>query len=125
MGLVDLVNGASPPGSVEAPRLLSVEVVHCAGRGLVDAMPLQVSAGTTVQQALLQSGLAHRHPGLDWAAPGACGVWGKLVALDRPLNDGDRLEVYRPLQVDPMHARRERHRQQRGGRSGKRATRAA
>ena len=39
---------------------------------------------------------------------GRIGVWGKPVAADRMLAEGDRLEVYRPLTVDPKVARRER-----------------
>jgi sulfur carrier protein len=35
-------------------------------------------------------------------------VWGRRVPLDTPLRDGDRVEVYRPLRVDPKVARRER-----------------
>ena len=67
--------------------------------------------GTTalhVVQALAQS------LGLDGAAlqavvdEGRIGVWGKLVTADRALAEGDRLEVYRPLTVDPKVARRAR-----------------
>jgi len=39
---------------------------------------------------------------------GRIGVWGKPVAANRVLAEGDRLEVYRPLTVDPKVARRER-----------------
>jgi sulfur carrier protein len=52
--------------------------------------------------------------GLDAAAlqslvdDGRIGVWGKPVPADRVLLEGDRLEVYRPLTVDPKVARRER-----------------
>lgn len=36
------------------------------------------------------------------------GIWGRKVAPDTPLRDLDRVEVYRPLTVDPKVARRER-----------------
>ena len=39
---------------------------------------------------------------------GRIGVWGKPVTADRVLVEGDRLEVYRPLTVDPKVARRQR-----------------
>ena len=39
-------------------------------------------------------------------------VWGRPVALDHALKDGDRLEVLRPLRVDPKVARRERFQKQ-------------
>jgi putative ubiquitin-RnfH superfamily antitoxin RatB of RatAB toxin-antitoxin module len=45
---------------------------------------------------------------LDWQTA----VWGKPVALDQVLTDGDRLEVLRPLRVDPKVARRERFQKQ-------------
>jgi len=56
--------------------------------------------------------------GLDTAALEECvsggrvGVWGKPVPLSRVLVDGDRLELYRPLIVDPKVARRERFKRQ-------------
>ncbi len=37
------------------------------------------------------------------------GVWGRLKPLDTPLRDRDRIEVYRPLTVDPKEARRQRY----------------
>jgi putative ubiquitin-RnfH superfamily antitoxin RatB of RatAB toxin-antitoxin module len=39
----------------------------------------------------------------------AVGVWGKLRALDETLRDRDRVEIYRPLLVDPKEARRQRY----------------
>ena len=55
------------------------------------------------------------HPlGLDAAAlqavldDGRIGVWGKPIPAGRVLVEGDRLEVYRPLTVDPKVARRAR-----------------
>lgn len=45
------------------------------------------------------------------------GVWNAKVGLDTVLNDGDRLEVYRPLQVDPKVARRERFASQGGAKT--------
>ena len=42
----------------------------------------------------------------------AFGVWGKPVTVDYVLRDGDRLELYRSLKVDPKVARRERFQQQ-------------
>ena len=39
---------------------------------------------------------------------GALGVFGRAVTADTPLADGDRLELYLPLRVDPKTARRRR-----------------
>jgi putative ubiquitin-RnfH superfamily antitoxin RatB of RatAB toxin-antitoxin module len=68
---------------------------------------LTLPAGSTLAQALQASGLAARYPALDLAhAP--VGVWGRKAAREQVLRPGDRVEVYRPLRVDPKVARRER-----------------
>lgn len=38
------------------------------------------------------------------------GIWGRKVCMTEPLHEGDRIEVYRPLTVDPKEARRLRYR---------------
>jgi len=38
----------------------------------------------------------------------AVGIFGRLASLSQPLNDGDRVEIYRPLAADPKIARRAR-----------------
>ncbi|MBS0445571.1 MAG: RnfH family protein [Proteobacteria bacterium] len=98
---------ATPDG---VPRQLAVSVVHspCAGR--VDEVALTLPAGSTVGDALQASGLAQRHPGLDVVSPRAIAVWGRPRALTSALLDGDRVEVLRPLRVDPKDARRLRQR---------------
>ena len=66
---------------------------------------LELPAGATVAEALARSGLARAFPTLALAdAP--VGVWGRPVGRDRVLEDGDRVEVYRPLAMDPREARR-------------------
>lgn len=76
---------------------------------------LVLPAGATVLQALEASGILRDEPGLATALPDL-GVWGRKVAPGQALRDGDRVEVYRPLRVDPKVARRERFRKQ-GARS--------
>lgn len=56
--------------------------------------------GATAREAFLACGVA--------LGDGAPGVFGRVVAADTPLADGDRLELYLPLQVDPKAARRQR-----------------
>ena len=62
-------------------------------------------------QALQASGLPALAPDLDLRLV-QVGLWGKKVALKKQLRDRDRLEVLRPLKVDPKVARRERFRKQ-------------
>jgi len=92
---------------------LTVTVVFSPGANRVDEVVLRLVVGSTVADALRRSGLAERHPGggLD-ALP--CAVWGVLCSRDAVLRHHDRVELYRPLQVDPMQARRKRHGLQRG-----------
>ena len=72
----------------------------------------QLPSGATLVEALQASGVLERHPGIELATA-KVGVWGKLAALDTPLRDGDRVELYRPLMVDPKEARRLRYRSRR------------
>lgn len=82
--------------------------------GEVAEHSLQLPAGATVADAV-QAGGGWQALGLAQAGP--VGIWGRSVPLDRPLHDGDRVELYRPLTVDPKVARRERF-----ARQGARAT---
>jgi putative ubiquitin-RnfH superfamily antitoxin RatB of RatAB toxin-antitoxin module len=85
---------------------IAVEVVYALPGEQVVAH-LRLAAAATVGEAIQQSGLLRRYPQIDPAAICA-GVFGIKVALDAPLNDGDRVEIYRPLTVDPKEARRRR-----------------
>jgi putative ubiquitin-RnfH superfamily antitoxin RatB of RatAB toxin-antitoxin module len=66
-----------------------------------------VAAGATVAQVLAASGVLQRHPQITGDAL-RVGVFGREVALDTPLQAGDRVEIYRVLRVDPGAARRRR-----------------
>ncbi|MEG1051596.1 MAG: RnfH family protein [Janthinobacterium sp.] len=68
---------------------------------------LRVPAGTTIEQAVAQSGLLQEIPGIDLAV-NMVGIYGKRKPLDTVLREHDRVEVYRPLQADPKEARRRR-----------------
>ena len=65
---------------------------------------------TTVGQALATADLFADCAELKSVIPEAflLAVWGRRSSLDYLLRDGDRLEILRPLRVDPMVARRER-----------------
>lgn len=70
---------------------------------------LTVPAGTTVRQAALRSGMDAHFPGIDLAnAP--LGIFGKAVAKpdERVLEEGERVEIYRPLIADPKEVRKQR-----------------
>ena len=68
---------------------------------------LNVVAGTSLQQAVLQSGILQDFPEIDLIA-GCVGVFGKIKPLDTILREHDRIEIYRPLIAEPKEARRRR-----------------
>jgi uncharacterized protein len=70
---------------------------------------LEVASGTTIAQAIAASGVLARFPEIDLAR-NKLGLFGKLKPADTVLRDGDRIEIYRPLQADPMESRRRRAR---------------
>ena len=70
---------------------------------------LDVDTGTTIGQAIAASGVLARFPEIDLGR-NKLGVFGKLKTADTVLRDGDRVEIYRPLQADPMESRRRRAR---------------
>lgn len=88
--------------------VVAIEVVYA----LADKqklLRLTVPAGTTVRDAALGSGMDAFFPSLDLAnAP--LGIFGKAVAKpdERVLEDGERVEIYRPLIADPKEVRKQR-----------------
>jgi putative ubiquitin-RnfH superfamily antitoxin RatB of RatAB toxin-antitoxin module len=68
---------------------------------------LSVANSTTVKEAILQSDILAQFPEINLAQH-KVGIFGKKVALSQILRDGDRIEIYRPLLIDPKQARRQR-----------------
>jgi uncharacterized protein len=89
-------------------RPLRVEVVYALPEKQV-VIALEVEEATTVLRAIEQSGILRQFPQADPRRDGV-GIFGKRVTLDTPLRDRDRVEIYRPLIVDPKAARQERAR---------------
>ena len=95
---------------------LRVDVVYCPAPGINDFTSLVVAEGTTVMDALRFSGVLQRHALAEVGL--RLGVWGKAREADSLLRDRDRVEIYRPLKVDPKESRRlryKRHRDRVGG----------
>lgn len=88
--------------------MIRVEVVYCPAPHAVDRVELVLADGATLADALRASGLAERH-GLA-AETLEAGIWGRVQPPPTVLRDGDRVELYRPLTVDPKEARRLRYR---------------
>jgi uncharacterized protein len=90
---------------------LSVEVVFAQpGRQMLRRVSLP--AGSTVWDAIRASGLLEDSPEIDASR---LGIYGRPVAPNLRLRDGDRVEIYRPLTVDPTEGRARRARARRAG----------
>lgn len=72
---------------------------------------LQIADGATLRRAVQASDLADRFPDLDLSAL-TPGVWGRAADWEQVLHHLDRVELCRPLAVDPKVARRERFQRQ-------------
>ena len=59
-------------------------------------LKVDVEEGTDVKTVIEKSGLLNFCPEIDLSAQ-KVGVFGKMVKLDSPVNDGDRVEVYRRI----------------------------
>lgn len=88
--------------------MISVEVVY-ALPDRQELIEMEVPRGTTLFEAARDSGIAGRFPDLDLEHVGM-GVFGKEEKhpRERVLEEGDRVEIYRPLEVDPKARRRAR-----------------
>ena len=87
---------------------IRVEVI-CAGSEHVLRRRVDMVQGATVAQAIAASGMAGALPE-GTISPERLGLFSRKVAPDHVLSDGDRVEIYRPLLLDPMEARRRRAR---------------
>ena len=66
---------------------------------------IEISAGATLKQAICDSGLLEHYPEISLEQT-KFGIFGKVVPLNSVLQDGDRVEIYQSLLIDPMEARR-------------------
>ena len=92
-------------------RPLRLTVVHSPAPRQVREWTLELPAGATVLQALQAGPIGAEFPSLELSSA-SVGIWGRTARLDDVPAQGDRIEVYRPLRVDPKIARRERFRTQ-------------
>lgn len=90
---------------------LHIELAYSPAPRQVVLLPMTVAPGTSVLQALQASQWLATYPDIDPASV-TVGIWGRRVLLSQALREGDRVEVYRGLKVDPKEARRVRYRAQ-------------
>jgi len=87
-------------------KQITVEVVY----GLPNKQALLkvvIESGNTVEQAINASGIKRRFDEIDLAV-NKVGIWNRTCKLSDEPNDGDRIEIYRPLIADPKEVRRRR-----------------
>lgn len=94
---------------------LRIEVVYAVA-DVQDLVALELGEGATARDAAQASGIPARH-GLA-VAELALGIFGRRIAPEHALGDGDRVEILRPLAADPKEARRRRARSRRRVSSG-------
>ena len=86
---------------------IQITVVYSPSPRDVREVDLSLASSSTVLQALQASGLLQLFPLINPQAT-MVGVWGRKASLSQMLRENDRVEIYRPLTVDPKVARRER-----------------
>ncbi|CAM4084316.1 RnfH family protein [Comamonas aquatilis] len=88
---------------------LHITLSYSAAAGQVHEQEMELAPGATVADALQTAGgLSALGFTDEKGLPPFIGIWGKLTKPEHFLKDGDRVELYRPLTVDPKIARRER-----------------
>lgn len=86
--------------------VLNVEVAYAKPETQV-IIPLTVEKGTTIEQAIKQSGILESFPEIDLTI-NRVGIFSKLGKLDQTLREKDRVEIYRKLIADPKEIRKQR-----------------
>ena len=86
-------------------RLLWIEVAYARPERQV-ILSLQMKPPATIEDAIRASGILDQFPDIEPLS--AVGLFGQQQSYETPLRDGDRVEIYRPLMIDPREARRER-----------------
>lgn len=86
---------------------MKIELVYASAARTVHRAALEVPQGCRLGQALALAGWLERFPEIDGLGL-AVGIWNHKASREGVLREGDRVEVYRDLRVDPKVARRER-----------------
>jgi len=87
-------------------KLISVEVIYAKPHEQ-KILSLQVEEGATLEKVIEMSGILQLYPEIDLTQQ-KIGVFSRLKKLSDLVQAGDRIEIYRPLLIDPKEARRKR-----------------
>ncbi|MCD6056078.1 MAG: hypothetical protein K0R12_1040 [Gammaproteobacteria bacterium] len=84
--------------------LIPVEITYARSTEDQKILTVWVPVDTTVKTAILQSTILTHYPEIDLRHQ-TVGIFSRPVRLDQTVNAGDRIEIYRPLVIDPKTAR--------------------
>ena len=86
---------------------ITIEVVYVSVTKEVFLRQVELTLGATTEQAIEQSGVLNTFPEIDLSV-NSVGIFSQKVDLSTTLRQGDRVEIYRALTIDPMQKRRMR-----------------
>ncbi len=92
---------------MESLKNIRVEVAYAKPEEQV-LISVEVLEGITAQQAIEKSNILELFPEIDLGQGNKIGIFSKPCALNTPLREGDRVEIYRPLIADPKQIRKQR-----------------
>lgn len=85
---------------------INVEVIYALPKEQI-TFTVSVEQGATAQQAIEASGILAKYPEIE-LNKNKLGIYSRLIKLDTVLQDGERVEIYRPLTADPKEMRKRR-----------------
>ena len=85
---------------------INIELIYIEPGGQ-NILKFGLPRGSDINMAIHRSGILEHFPEIDLAV-NKVGIFSKIQKLDYILQDGDRIEIYRPLKADPKEARRQR-----------------
>lgn len=92
--------------AINESEMIQVEVVYGTPTRQ-ELLSIDVKAGSTVEEVVLESGIIESFPEIDLKVNGV-GIWNRIVKLKDEVKDFDRIEIYRPLLADPKEVRKRR-----------------
>ena len=87
-------------------HMIRIEIAYACAQE-AELISLNVKVGTTVMEAIELSSIQSKYPCIDFSI-NKTGIYGRQCLDGTMLKEGDRVEIYRPLQVDPKKNRRRR-----------------
>lgn len=91
---------------VMSKEIIHLEVAYATAEKQT-VIALEVIAGSTVEAAIIKSGILELFPEINLEMQ-KIGIFGETCALSEFPQDRDRIEIYRPLLINPKEARRRR-----------------